>query len=354
MKPPALLYSLAEHSDFLFFSYDLRAGWFTYVNPVCSTFFGLNTDKPKPDDLWPAVHPDDQDYFTSKLATLLDGKLNESVECRFVRGSHQRILRIHAYVIKENGGQVIVGHAEDITIYKANNDILNRHSNKKNTILNILTHDLAGPIGAIGNFTDLLKRELPAGQNVRAESYIASIKRISKNCIHLIQDFLKQEFLESAGVRLLKRRVELVSRIKTVMEEYIEMQKDLKIEFLFDVNRDAIYAEIDEDKFLQVINNLLSNALKFTPDGGSITIRIEEREKNIQLSVSDTGVGIPEKYHATLFEKFSEARRNGIRGENSTGLGMSIIKTIVEWHGGNIWFESEQDKGTTFYITLPK
>ncbi|MCC9136654.1 sensor histidine kinase [Pontibacter silvestris] len=105
---------------------------------------------------------------------------------------------------------------------------------------------------------------------------------------------------------------------------------------------------------MQAINNLLSNAIKFTPDGGEITLALEEKEETVLFKISDTGIGIPEKYHATLFDKFTRARRLGIKDEPSVGLGMSIIKTIVEWHQGQIWFESQEDKGTTSYIEVPK
>jgi two-component system sensor histidine kinase VicK len=111
---------------------------------------------------------------------------------------------------------------------------------------------------------------------------------------------------------------------------------------------------LDDNKFMQVINNLISNAIKFTPDGGEITVALEEKEESVLIKVADTGIGFLEKYHATLFEKFTQTRRTGIKGEPSVGLGMSIVKTIVEWHQGKIWFESQEDKGTTFYIELPK
>ena len=103
-----------------------------------------------------------------------------------------------------------------------------------------------------------------------------------------------------------------------------------------------------------MINNLISNAIKFTPDGGHITLSIEDQQDVVLFTVADTGVGIPAKFHDTLFSKFTKARRAGLKGEPSIGLGMSIIKTIVNWHEGKIWFESEEKKGTTFYIELPK
>jgi len=105
---------------------------------------------------------------------------------------------------------------------------------------------------------------------------------------------------------------------------------------------------------LQVINNLISNAIKFTEDGGAINLSVNEGSETILIEITDTGIGIPQKFHANLFEKFSNARRTGLKGEPSVGLGMSIIKTIVEWHRGKIWFKSEENMGSTFYIEIAK
>jgi two-component system sensor histidine kinase VicK len=83
---------------------------------------------------------------------------------------------------------------------------------------------------------------------------------------------------------------------------------------------------------------------------------VEDKEDRgtVLIWVADNGIGIPKKYHASLFDKFTKARRPGLREEPTVGLGMSIIKTIVEWHKGKIWFESEEDKGTTFYVEIPR
>ena len=142
------------------------------------------------------------------------------------------------------------------------------------------------------------------------------------------------------------------SWIKDMVPE--SMQDGLQITFSCRSSKERIFAEIDEDKFMQVINNLISNSLKFTPKNGNIDVYLTESKKQVLITVADNGIGIPKKYHATLFEKFTNARRNGLNGEQSTGLGMSIIKTIIEWHKGKIWFDSEENKGTTFYIELPK
>lgn len=328
-----LLY-LAERSNELFFIYDLIQKQFTYMNPTCISFFGLKDHNIKAKELLKSVHPEDQEYVLSQFKTCIDGQTVVDAECRIRRGKYERWLSITPFVSTENGEHLLIGQAEDITANKENSEILNKHNNKKNSILNILAHDLAGPIGTVQNLSVLLARETAHLNSPQLSRYISIISKISKTNISLIQDFLNQEFLESSNVKLLKTRVELVKKIKMLTQEYLDTQSELKIQFICDANKESIYVEIDEDKFMQVINNLISNALKFTPDGGTIRLNMEENENDIVVSVADSGIGIPQQYHTTLFDKFSDARRNGLKGEHSTGLGMSIIKNIVDWHHG--------------------
>lgn len=261
--------------------------------------------------------------------------------------------RIEPHLVRDDDNQLLVGHAEDISLYKEHDENLNRHNDKKNAILGIMSHDLAGPIGLITNITVLLNREVDP-DNVKVKKFLSIIDRASRECLHLIRDFLDTEFLETAEIRLLKRRADVVQLVQRMIEEYAGMQVELNRSISFECNRKTIYADIDEAKLPQVINNLISNALKFTRADDRITISLDESDTTIYITVADTGIGIPKEYHATLFDKFSPARRRGLGGESSTGLGMHIIKTIIEWHGGTITFKSEEGQGTTFYIQLPK
>lgn len=348
MDAPNGLLILSENSDHLFFIYDYTKAKFSYLNPAFKTFFGIDKLTLHPNDLLLTVHPDDNNYLLGKLAGLCAGtNAKQEIECRFIQDRQERSLRISA----QFNGTIITGLAEDITLYKENIEILHQHGNKKNSILNILAHDLAGPIGTIRNFCDLIKREYMGPEYDTLQSHLNRIRMISESCTRLIRDFVNQEFLESAGAALLKRRVDLAEKIYEMIREYQSM--DLGVNFVSNCDHQIVFVEIDLDKFLQVIQNLISNALKFTPAGGTITINLQQQQHQVILSVADTGIGIPEKYHYTLFDKFTEARRNGLHGEHSTGLGMSIIKTIVEWHGGTISFESEENKGTVFNIALP-
>jgi len=354
MEISKLLTHLANRSHRLFFIFDMKQDRFVYMNPSCLNFFGLESIEIRSKFLLHMVHPEDRRYVLFKLKECNDGKGVSDVECRIQRGKNERWLNTTPYLFNDDGEHLLIGTAEDITNYKANADTLNNHNSKKNSILNILAHDLAGPIGAIGNISDMLAKDAKRSEDPALSRYLALIDRITKKSLKLIRDFLNQEFLESAGVELVKKRVELVSKISMATQEYFDMMEGLRVKFSCHSNKERIFAEIDEDKFMQVINNLVSNSLKFTPKDGFIEIYIQDNKKQVLVTVSDNGIGIPRKYHEKLFDKFTEARRSGLKGEQSTGLGMSIIKTIVEWHKGRIWFESEENNGTKFYIELPK
>jgi two-component system sensor histidine kinase VicK len=354
MQVPESLFLLAERSSQLYFSYHLVDNRFVYLNPAFQDFLDCTETTPTVPLLLAMVHPEDQEYVTSQCLACVEGKAIEEIECRIVRGDEQRNLRIFPYLITEQGDQLLMGSAEDITAYKTQFNVISKHNVKKNAILSILAHDLAGPIGFIQNLSDLLGREAAPWESDRANEYIQRVNKISKKCIKLIRDYIDQAFLESAGVTLVKKRVNLTQKIKIQTEEYLRNQDNLNKYITVTSNRTEIFASIDEDKFLQVINNLMSNALKFTREGGRISVTVEEQEHKILVNIADDGIGIPQRFHASLFDKFSEARRPGLNGERSTGLGMSIIKTIVEWHEGTITFTSAENEGRTFFIELPK
>ena len=348
------LYRLAEKLNSFFFIYDLNNSRFVYMNPSCLGFFGLENLEIEATFLFDMVHPEDKPYVSHSVNNLLKSSTSPELEFRVRRGENERWLSVTPYLEKELADRLIIGIGKDITPHKLSFDLLNNHNSKKNSILTILAHDLAGPIGAIGNITALMSKDMPELANPKFHHLIEMIDRISKKSTKLIRDFLDQEFLESASAQLPKKRVELVKKISLATQEYFDMQSNLKIAFSCHSNKEAVFVEINEDKFLQVISNLISNALKFTPDGGKIDVYIQENPDDVIVSVSDTGIGIPAKYQSLLFEKFTPARRIGLRGEQSTGLGMSVIKTIVHWHGGKLWVESEEDKGSTFFIEIPK
>jgi two-component system sensor histidine kinase VicK len=353
--PASLLLDFAEHEERLFFAFDLIGRRFVYLNPTFESFFSITTSSASIDDLLALVHPEDEAYLKQTSLAILPGEFKSRIEFRVLFEEKKYSFSLSLFYKKEQDqAGIFTGCLEDITAFKEHNDTLNELSNKKNAVLNILSHDLAGPLGSIKNLSTLLSRKTRLLEDPEVGKWISMIEKISKKGIHLIQEFVKQEFMESAGAALLKKRTDLAVPVKTLLAEHQQSEKETGITFHYVSSGDPVFVEIDEAKFIQVINNLISNAIKFTPNGGTITVGLEEKQETVLITVADTGIGIPQKFHAGLFDKFNDARRTGLKGEPSVGLGMSIIKMIIDWHEGRIWFDSEENKGTTFYIEIAK
>jgi two-component system, OmpR family, sensor histidine kinase VicK len=354
---PVLHYfeAFIQGADQIFFAYDIASQKFFFLTPAFEKVWHRTRKSVQGDGtaLLKTIHPEDKQHVEQIYQELLEGAIIKDIEFRIVlRDKTERWVCVKPRLLEEEW--VLIGSADDITTQKGYNNYLKKYSDKKNSILNILSHDLAGPLGMIHNLSTMLEEDTKSTGNEEMHKMIGLIERSSKQGMQFIQDFIKQEFLESATVELIKRRVDLVQAIRRSMEEYQLTPQLTHKTFHLLTTSDTIYLELDDNKFMQAINNLVSNALKFTPDGGEITVSLEEKENSVLITVADTGIGIPEKFRDTLFEKFTRARRTGIKGEPSVGLGMSIIKTIIEWHQGHIWFESQENKGTTFYIEVPK
>src|SRR6185503_7822197 len=116
----------------------------------------------------------------------------------------------------------------------------------------------------------------------------------------------------------------------------------------------GVKLHINREKIWRVISNLISNAIKFSPVDSVIKVKAIQKQGNVVIAVKDHGIGIPDNMKDKVFNMFTNAKRPGTIGEKSFGLGLSISKQIIEKHSGKIWFDSVQDKGTTFYISLPK
>ncbi|WP_205500855.1 PAS domain-containing sensor histidine kinase [Rufibacter psychrotolerans] len=355
---PELFQALIERTHQAFFVYDINAGRFTYQSPVFRATFPLPGDEIDPGALLAYIHQEDQAYLHECLQELIEQGSSREVEFRvqLPQLEQQWVCLNLALLPQDQAEPQILGHAEDITTQRQYNDHLKRFSNKKDSILNILSHDLAAPLGMIRNLTGLLAEELKDSSNEEVRHLLRLIEQGSQQGADLIREFMNQEFMESSQTHVVTRRVNMVRVLGEMLEEYYNARGELlRTRVSFHYSKPEIYAEIDDLKFMQAITNLISNALKFTPEEGTVTISLEEKnDGEILIKIADSGVGIPERYHVTLFDKFTPARRPGLRGEKSIGLGMSIVKTIVEWHKGEIWFESAENKGTTFFIKLPR
>ncbi len=225
----------------------------------------------------------------------------------------------------------------------------------KDDFISSVSHELRSPLSAISGYVELLRskplNEITADKGTKA---LNIIQESTMRLTSFINDILDLAKLKAGHVEIRSKPI----NIKDVAEDVMALMQALfekkGINFSVDVPVNVPEFNADEDKIRQVIQNLVSNALKFTPAGGKIRIFARNQSDFVQVSVEDSGVGIPDEAKQIVFEKFRQAKnRPDPSGPKGTGLGLAIAKGNVEAHGGRIWLESEVNKGTTVHFTLP-
>jgi two-component system sensor histidine kinase VicK len=257
---------------------------------------------------------------------------------------------VDAYLIE--GPQLIVAMVKDTTKSREHMNYIVEFGAIKDTLLDGISHRLAGPLNLTNNLLDMVDQVSSEHRYRKIEQPARLIRENTQECIDVINSFLREEHVTSPGVPVGSNRFNLLSKIATVVDRYKEFNptKDFKI-----VARKAeLFATGDDVKFFQVINNLVSNSVKFTNEKGKITVEVTEADSTIVINVKDNGIGIPEYLQPHLFRKNTPAARPGLRGEKSVGLGLYIIRKLTNLMGGTIAFESEEGKGSVFTLTLPK
>ncbi|WP_207423949.1 sensor histidine kinase [Desertivirga brevis] len=346
-----LSFELIEDSPLATLVLDVSTESLLYVNSAFKNFFNLNGDLTSASNLTSYISKEDKAYLRDVYTELLQGIKKPKVDIRFNspdRGGEW--LRIQPWLVENDGGSHILATVTAITDEKENYSTMDKYANKKNAVLNILAHDLAGPLSIANTLASSLRNRID-GALYRQVEAIAKIISQSHN---LIKDLTNREFFETAEVQLVKDRIDIVRKLKEYFEEYQQSEQLTNRTFNFNSSAATILMEVDEAKFIQIINNLTTNALKFTREGGSISISVEDKGNTVLFTYADNGIGIPDEFKDVLFEQFTPARRKGLQGEPSTGMGMWVVRTIVDWHKGSIWFSSRVNEGTSFFFELPK
>lgn len=220
---------------------------------------------------------------------------------------------------------------------------------EKDRILRTVAHDLRNPIGGIAALTRTM-----ADDNYTEEQleFINLIKETSQNSLALINEIL--EVTNNGSVKLIKEPSDINALLSNSVEllNFKAAEKDQHI--ILTPTEAPLIINISREKIWRVISNLISNALKFSPQKAIVNVKVIDLGKMIQITVTDTGMGIPDDLKTKVFNMFTEAKRPGTDGEKSFGLGLSISKQIIEDHRGKLWFESDGKTGTTFFVNLPK
>ncbi len=237
-----------------------------------------------------------------------------------------------------------------ITQQKLNENNLENINRSKDNILGIVAHDLRNPITAILGLADLMKND-----TINSDKYFELIDKSCKSALTIITELLDLSELDKSDFTLQKKKIELVEFLSEIIQSNNVLANDKELEIEFSSNIQDVIIELNDEKFSRVINNLLVNAIKFSHRKDKISVILDcvfDRSCVI-IKVQDHGIGIPVSLQSIIFDKFTKASRKGTEGEKSLGLGMSIVKKIVELHSGKIWLESIENKGTSIFIELP-
>jgi signal transduction histidine kinase len=234
------------------------------------------------------------------------------------------------------------------------NALLRQVDRSKDEFSAMLSHELKTPLVPIQGYVDILLSEHLGKLNEEQKKRLKVIKENSSSLLKLISDILDIHKLELGQLKITKNENNVKSTVEksiTIMSPFIS---DNQIELKNHVTKD-IPASYDEERIKQVITNLIKNCTKACQRGiGKIEVFAEDSVSDIKLSISDNGRGIPNEVKDNLFKKFYQVDTSSTRESGGSGLGLAISKGIVETHGGKMWFESKEGKGTTFYFTIPK
>lgn len=218
----------------------------------------------------------------------------------------------------------------------------------RDDFLAMVTHDVRGILGAIAMSAELVIN-LPAATNQVPHREAQRIRRLTARMNRLVGDLLDVVALESGALKVVPASQVATQLLSETVETFLPAAKALNIKLTSEIVGGAPLATFDHDRILQVMANLVGNALKFTNSGGTIALKATPIATGVQITVSDSGCGIePDKIEA-MFERFSQATEHDRRG---LGLGLYISRCIVEAHGGKIWAESEPGTGSSFHFTL--
>jgi len=218
--------------------------------------------------------------------------------------------------------------------------------------LPILVHELRSPISVIRGAADLLMKEANGLSADQIHTLLNQIKSSSNTLLDLVGNILDVSKMESGRFEINKSFNNIGTDLKEECSYFEPLAKIKNLTINCSIDENIMNFSFDAERVKQVLSNLISNAIKFSPDGGIITVESKKVDSYCQVSVSDVGVGIKDVEKPLLFQKFYQAsNQNGIK--RGTGLGLFISKGIIEAHGGKIWVENNSPKGSRFIFTLP-
>lgn len=357
---------LQQYASDIFLLVDKNSGRLTEVNRRCCETLGYSEDELKKTTFFDLFPKEDQyqarrdfiNVLSEKTTTFLDRRmLNRSGEIIFVD--------INANLITIKDGTFIQVVVHDISqrrmleqqivmqnknLQDANKSLREVDQMKMEFMANI-SHELRTPLSIIIAYSESLRDE-NTGQEDRAK-FLDVIAENGQNLLQLIDDLLDLSHLEMSGAMLNTSLSHIHDVVRSLWPRVERLAIEKKLRITFDPGEDIPVIYIDNRRILQVLMSLIHNAIKFTDENGSVTVRTKQSDAGVEIEVEDTGKGIAADQIPQIFDTFRQLDGSSTRQWGGLGIGLAMAKHIVEMHGGRIWVESEERRGSTFTISLP-
>jgi len=236
---------------------------------------------------------------------------------------------------------------------RVKNEALNELNKTKDRFLGMAAHDLRNPLTAIIGFSRLLEFQLDGRIEATQVDFIQRITRSATFMLTMVEDLLDMSAIESGQLKIEKQMIDLGELLRDNVAMNAELAASKSVSVRLEEPKTTLAINVDPRRIEQVLNNLVSNAVKFSKPGSSVVLRARGTGQDVSVSVFDEGPGIPKDEQSSLFKAFGRTSVRAPGGEKSTGLGLAIVKKIVEVHGGRVGLRSQVGEGTEFYFTLP-
>lgn len=222
----------------------------------------------------------------------------------------------------------------------------------RNDFTAMVIHELRSPLSIIKSSADLLQKQDARLASEQKKNLLSQIENSANDLLSIVNDLLNVAKVEAGKIELFKHQFQITEILEEEIKNFRPLAEEKGIEIKLYIDSDVDGVNCDKDKIKQVMNNLLSNAIKYSTEG-TIAVKLQSFHGYVQISVEDQGIGISDSLKKKLFSKFVQARELPVSREGGTGLGLVISKGIIEAHGGKIWIQDNQPKGSIFIFTLP-
>ena len=326
-----------------------------YFNSTWLEFTGRTLEQEMGNGWTEGVHPDDYDYCFNTFVTSFDKQESFAMEYRIKN-------KFGTYSWLKDYGQPIydmdknfigyLGVCYDITENKSNESKLLELNATKDRFFGIIAHDLKSPFNSILGLSQLLQDQIRAKDYEQVDELVDLIKHSSLRATDLLINLTEWAYAQSGKMEYKPNAFDVVTLINEINLSLVAAAK-LKVILIQSQLPARLNVFADKTMISAVIRNLLNNAIKFTNSGGRIDISAQTKENEVVISVKDNGIGMAKERIEKLFQGNENVSTPGTKKEKGTGLGLIICKEFIEKNKGRFWVESELDKGSTFYFSLP-